>query len=146
MSVYVAYVMRDPDLLYAPGHSLEKVWTTLVASVDWYADEYHGDDLRHHVDVINGMIADLEELDARGNLFRYPEFVEQGRPNRSRRREDTRVPFERVNLDDWTAQAQATLAAAQLLLSDWDRRTGDLRTLRGDPAGSLTDLVKRPET
>lgn len=144
MSVYVAYVLRDPDLLYVPVHSLEKVWATLVKSVDWHADEYRGEDLRHRVDVINGMVADLEELDARGTLFRYPEFVERAKADQPRTREDTRVPFERVNLDDWTAMAEATLTAAQLLLSDWDRRASDLRMFRGDPPGPLADLVKRP--
>jgi hypothetical protein len=143
MTVYVAYETHDPDLLYEPGHSLEKVWSTVVESVDWYADQHCGEDLRHHVDVINGMIAELEELDARGTLFRYPEFVQPAKKNQPRAREGTPVPFERVNLDDWSAMAEATLAAAQSLLSEWDRRTAYFRNHRGDVVGPLSDLVRR---
>lgn len=143
LSEYVAYEVRDPKVLYQPGHDLDAAWSRITEMVEWNAHEpgATGEDLSHHLDVINSVIEELHELDPRGSLFRYPECVQRARPDRPPSRQDTHVPFDDVNLEDWEATAEAVLDAVQTLLYEWGERASFLRDRRGDPPTHYSDLI-----
>lgn len=146
LSVFVAYELRDASLLYEPGHYLSKAWEPIKAYVEELANAAPGEDeLSHHLDVLTGMVKKLHELDERGTLLRYPEFVKAAKGTRPRQREDTHVPFDDVNLDDWLATAQSTVAAAQVLRAWLGDRADFLRQQRGEPPVPLADLVVPPK-
>jgi hypothetical protein len=148
LSVLVAYELRDPKLLYEPGHDLAAAWEPIKAYVEEVtdADALHGDnELPHHLDVLTGMVEELHDLDLRGTLLRYPEFVKSGKGARPREREDTHIPFDDVNLDDWLATAEATLAAAQALRWSLESRADYIRSQRGEPPVPFADLVIPPK-
>jgi hypothetical protein len=144
LSVFVAYELRDPGLLYEPDHNLLKAWEPIKAHVEALTDSLLGNaELLDHFCVLTGMVEQLHELDERGTLLRYPEFVK--RKTRPRRRQDTHLPFDDVNLDDWLAVARATLAAAQTLLHSLGARADDLRYQRGEAPRAFADLVVPPK-
>jgi len=147
ISIYVAYELRDPRLLYEVGHGLSDPWKRVAESAEWIVNDWStgSAELRHSLDVVNTAIEDVAELDAGGNLFRYPEFVKNANAaaNKPRTRVDTHVPFDSVNLADWHATAAATLSAAQSLLYEWSERANDLRAVRNDLPGPLSDLVEK---
>jgi hypothetical protein len=143
LSIFAAYEMRDTGLLYEPGHSLAKAWEPIQAFVADVVRESAGDDLRHHVDVLTGTVDELHDLDERGTLLRYPEFVKNAKGSTPRLRVDTHVPFDDVNLTDWLAMAEATRVAAQLLYGELSGRASYLRMQRNHPPEPYEDLIKR---
>lgn len=146
MSIYFAYEMRDPDLLYLRGHSFHELWEKQAVHLDHLADHSWADgpELRHHIDVLRGTVEELHELDPGGTLFRYPEDVAREKGSGERVRTNRHVPFDLVNMGNWHAISVATLDAAQALLSEVAERIEFLRQQRGDPPLPLSDLVKRP--
>jgi hypothetical protein len=142
LGIFVAYEQRDPALLYEPDHDLSTAWEPIKAHVEALTEWPFGDtELPGHFCVLTGMVEQLHELDERGVLLRYPEFVKRANATNPRRREDTHVPFDDVNLKDWLATARATLASAQALLHSLGTRADDLRNQRGEAPRAFADLV-----
>jgi hypothetical protein len=149
---YVAYELRDPGLLYEPGHSLKKAWEKAPATFTQHVDhdEYceSPGDVGRAMKTIASLITKLDTLDPSGTLFRYPESVtlkakkkQTGDPAVDRERVDQHVPHDRVDLGEWAKLADDGLCAAQLLCHYFDERTSFLRHRRGDPPASLADLT-----
>ena len=148
LSEFVAYELRDPSLLYELNHDHSAAWERIKVHVENVADAdaRHGDtEIQDDLDVMTGMVEELDELDARGTLLRYPEFVKGAKGQRPRSRDDTHVPFDDVNLDDWHATAVATLAAAHALRASLRDRADFCRLQRGDPPIPLADLLVPPK-
>lgn len=145
MSVYFAYELRDPAALYVRGHSFERLWKQQTTYLEQVADgsAVVPQDVRHHLDVLNGTFEELHELDPTGTLFRYPEDVDVERATGERTRTDRHVPFDAVNMGDWHAIAEACLDASQSLLSQIEQRIEFFRMQRGDPPLPISDLVRR---
>lgn len=144
ISIYVAYEMTDPALLYKPGHRLGQEWGKLKEFVgDLIRSSSPGEDLQSHLDVIDSVIEDLDELDPTGTLFRYPEDVTAEKSGKPRTRQDRPPPFDTINLTDWASTARSVLTAAQLLLYDARDRAGALASQRGDPPIHFHDTTMK---
>jgi hypothetical protein len=144
LSVYAAYEMRDPGLLYEPDHDLQKGWQRLEKHLRETVDEERlsgGETDPHDIDIVASMLEELHDLDPRGTILRYPEYVKKRRNDQVRTREDTHVPEDDIHLGDWEAKARATLAAAHSLLFHGGQRAHLLRMHRSDPPRDLQDLV-----
>jgi hypothetical protein len=145
MSLYAAYEMRDKKLLYTPNHDLAAAWKLTrpyVEDVAERAAEFEPEiDHVHHFHVIESMVEELHELDARSTWLRYPEFVRTDKKTGERiGRADTFMPFNVVHLGDWHAKAEATLEAVQDLEDEGSDRTGILRGERNE-YGNIADAV-----
>lgn len=147
MSIYFAYELRDPTLLYTRGHAFEDLWKRQAECLESVANGLIGNpaELRHHIDVLNTAVEELHELDPTGTLLRYPEEITKVKPTGERKRIDQHVPFDRVNLGDWHATAGAALSAAQTLLYEVGQRIEFFRGERGDPPLPISDLVRHME-
>lgn len=150
MSVYLAYEMRDPSLLYKKLHGLKEVWDAIRGHVQEQGREaacgssgWAAADIPHHLDVVESLILTFHEIDPAGTLFRYPENVFN--KNGERTLLDTHVPFDLVNLSDWSAISSATLEAAQLLLGFADDRATWVANRRGDVPRNFHQLVLGPD-
>lgn len=165
MSIYVAYELADQKLLYAPNHNLDKTWKKIRDTVQWATSEaahsltaWGEEDMRHQFDVIDSTLQRLHDLDPRGTLLRYPEFVKPQKGEKPRERTAQPPPFESVNLGDWAGISGACLGAATLILGHAKesadtvaRRRGhtsfgfhDL-TIRGQDAGTMATTSKQDE-
>jgi hypothetical protein len=146
---YMAYELKDPGLLYVPGHSLQDAWERCGALVnDILSDEGPSVDhvgLRQHIEFFAHLTEDLHALDPNGALFRYPEFVSVTGKGATRargtERRDTHVPFERVELGHFAQLAGNAVTAAQEVEYWLHERAAFLRGQRGDPPMRLADLV-----
>lgn len=131
MSIYIAYELRDPSLLYVPGHGLAKAWKGISAELASLVElDLESSESQAHLDVIDSVIEQLDEIDPKGQIFRYPEWVSTKTP---RERIDQPPPFEVVNLGDWASTAEAVLEGAIHLLYVARERTAALAEQRGDP-------------
>lgn len=138
VSVYAAYELREPDLLYPHTHSLNQAWQPVSEHVRALAEEQiysptsePSTDWHHQVDVIESVVEDLDELDPRGNLLRYPERLEKS--GEHRRLVHQPPPFDAVNLSDWAATSTATAEAVLTLLNLMSERVSHIAHRRGDP-------------
>lgn len=151
MTIYVAYAMADEELLYAPDHDLEANWKKVRAAVEWTAGEaaasltsWGEEDMMHQFDVIDSTLQDLHDLDPRGTLLRYPEFVKKSKADKPRERIATPPPFDVVNLGDWKGISGACLTAAMLLLSHASEAAEEVACRRGHTPFGLQDLTIGP--
>lgn len=148
-SDYAAYEMRDPELLYVPGHSLQDAWErgSKIPREVVSEDYGYGERSRLLSDLafIDALVKKLHDLDPTGALFRYPEYVQRRKQKdvvvRGARREDTHVPFDRVDLAAWADDAAHAVNASQSLLAYLEERSSWLRMHRNDPPVRLADLV-----
>jgi len=147
MSIYVAYEMSDPRLLYVPGHGLKDAWLRIDNDlIEIVEDEQdRNPQSTGIVEQCKSLIAIIDELDAldpKGTLFRYPEEVQTSR-ERARALVDRPPPFQEVNLSDWAKRARSAFDSAQALLSMAYSRAADLAQERGDPPIHFHETVMK---
>lgn len=134
MSIYVAYEHRDPARLYAPGHSLADAWKEIRDDVyGWGEYTSSEDNVRDELDIVDDVLEQLHELDPKGTLFRYPEFVRAATEKKPRIRNDEPPPFNVINLRDWASTADAVLEAVRSILYVAEETASGLAQQRGDP-------------
>lgn len=148
MTIYLAYELLDQDLLYAPNHNLDENWKKIRSIVDSTTTEaaysltsWGEEDMCHQFDVIDSTLQQLHELDPRGTLLRYPEFVKPQRGEKPRERITHPPPFEVVNLGDWAGISGACLQAASLILGHAKESQDEVAHRRGHTPLGFHDLA-----
>jgi len=145
MTIYLAYELVDQDLLYTPNHDLDGNWKKIRNLVESTTSEaaWREEDMCHQFDVIDSTLEDLHELDPRGTLLRYPEFVKPQKGEKPRESVPQPPPFDVVNLGDWAGTSGACLQAASLILDHASESLDEVARRRGHPPFGFHDLAMR---
>jgi hypothetical protein len=148
MTIYLAYELVDQDLLYAPNHNLDENWKKIRNMVESTTSEaacsltsWGEEDMCHQFDVIDSTLQELHDLDPRGTLLRYPEFVKQQKGEKPRERVDQPPPFDVVNLGDWAGSSGACLQAASLILKHAKESLDEVARRRGHKPFGFHELA-----
>lgn len=144
VTVFMAYEMREKELLYEKGHGLMDLWQRVKQHVeDTCSQGSIGSDglSPESFAALDELIEELHEVDPRGGLFRYPEDIAKGV------RFDTHFPGDRMNLTDWQWIASETLATCQTIIYELEVRCSQIQGSWEEWGPSLYDIVaKMPGT